>query len=110
MGTFKSRRKRKSEDRKKPKLLALLTVLLLIQGAMIIHFGQEKLWFHEDEIATFELSNLPGGFLCLTDGFMETWKTGSFFGTVLTTTEQTAFDYSIPYHNQETDVHPPLYY
>jgi len=110
MCAFKSRSEPLGDKRGKTLVPLLLVLLLLIQGGLIARFGQEKRWFHEDEIATYELSNLPGGFLHLTDGYMETWKPGSFYQGVLTASGQTAFHYSIPYHNQESDVHPPLYY
>ena len=88
----------------------LLILIVLVQAGMILHFGEQKVGFHEDEMATYELSNLPGGFLHLTDGFLETWVPGDFFQYPLTADQQRAFDYSIPYHNQENDVHPPFYY
>lgn len=109
MGIFK----KQLDNAKQPGLLAAvlaLILILLVQAGMIVHFGQQKAGFHEDEMATYELSNLPGGFLHLTEGFLETWIPGDFFQYPLTADEQRAFDYSIPYHNQENDVHPPFYY
>ena len=88
----------------------LLILILLAQAGMMVHFGLQKQGFHEDEMATFELANLPGGFLHLRDGFLNSWQPGDFFAYPLTVDAERAFDYSIPYHNQEVDVHPPLYY
>jgi hypothetical protein len=109
METLKKQQDKPHYRKVLPTVLALL-LILLVQSSMMVHFGQQKAGFHEDEMATYELSNLPGGFLHLTEGFLESWQPGDFFQYPLTSDEQRAFDYSIPYHNQEIDVHPPFYY
>jgi hypothetical protein len=109
METLKKQQDKPHHRKVLPTVLALL-LILLVQSGMMVHFGQQKAGFHEDEMATYELSNLPGGFLHLTEGFLESWQPGDYFQYPLTADEQRAFDYSIPYHNQEIDVHPPFYY
>lgn len=91
-------------------VLLCLVFILTAQMLTIVHFGQQKSGWHIDEMFTYELANLPGGFLSRTEGFMETWQPGSTFHDALSVTEESRFHYSIPYHNQEIDVHPPLYY
>lgn len=99
----------RAAGRRLPEVI-VLAVILLVQAGMMAYFGQQKTGYHEDEMATYELSNLPGGFLYKTEDFLENWHPGDFFQYPLTSDGERVFDYSIPYHNQEGDVHPPLYY
>lgn len=91
-------------------LTVVLALILCLQCGMAIHFGQQKRGYHIDEIFTFELANYPDGFTSRTDGVINNWTDGEFYKEALITTGFERFNYSIPYHNQETDVHPPLYY
>lgn len=91
------------------RVIAVLTLILVLQLTMSLFYGQKKAGFYEDEMATFVLANHPGSFVAWSDG-LEQWQPGSFFTDALTTNEETAYTYSIPYQNQESDVHPPLYY
>lgn len=88
----------------------VLALILCLQCGMAIHFGQQKSGYHIDEIFTFELANYPDGFTSRTDGVINNWTNGEFYKEALITTGSERFNYAIPYHNQETDVHPPLYY
>lgn len=90
--------------------IAVLAALLCFQCGMAIYFGQQKNGFHVDEIFTFELANYPDGFTSRTDGVINNWTSGEFYEEALVPAGSECFNYSIPYHNQETDVHPPLYY
>ena len=94
-------------QRKRRYLLAL--VLLLVVGlAMMLGYASRKQGYHVDELYTYELTNYPGGFYALEEGYLDTWQEGSLFQSALSPGR--AFDYSVPWNNQKTDVHPPLYY
>ncbi len=96
--------------RKNYVICLLLAALLFAQSAMMIHFGSLKTGYHMDEIFTFELSNYSDAFISWSDGFVESWQTSEAFHDALTAGREEAFDYSMPYKNQERDVHPFLYY
>ena len=51
-----------------------LMLLLMFQLLMCVHFGNSKIGFHEDEIATYELSNSPNGLW--RDWNINQWKSG----------------------------------
>lgn len=90
-------------------LLALL-VILVVQGGMMGWFGSQKVAYHVDEIYTFELANCPYTWFSHREGFLESWVDGEEIRNAITVDGLADLDYSIPYHNQENDVHPPLYY
>lgn len=93
----------------RPSIL-LMAAILLFHTLLLVYFGSKKLGFHEDEMATFSLSNHPDGFFFRTESLMHQWVNGSEFLDVLTVSEEERFDYQMVYQNQESDVHPPLYY
>lgn len=91
-----------------------LVVLLLVQTLLMFYFASQKTGFFVDEICTYEAANYgeaPEG----TNGLiwhntMEQWLPGKFFSEALTANTDNKFDFSIAYHNQENDAHPPLYH
>ena len=87
-----------------------LMAILILQLGMMIYFGNQKSGYHIDEIATYGLSNFPNGFVTRMDGILEKWIDGQFFYNVLSVEGDERFNYEMTYHNQEGDVHPPLYY
>lgn len=89
---------------------ALLALILLAGLLGMLFYTTQKQGYHVDELYTYELTNYPGGFYALEDGYMDTWHDGSFYAGVLTPAEGQRFDYRIPWNNQKIDVHPPLYY
>ena len=82
--------------------------LLAVGLAMMLFYAAHKQGYHVDELYTYELTNYPGGFYALEDGYMDTWHDGSFYKAALTAGKP--FDYATPWNNQKIDVHPPLYY
>ena len=94
-------------QRKKRYLLAV-ALLLAAALALMIFYGLRKQGYHVDELYTYELTNYPGGFYALQEGYLDTWQQGSLYESALH--PDRAFDYAIPWNNQKIDVHPPLYY
>lgn len=87
---------------------AAVVLLLALALAMMLGYTARKQGYHVDELYTYELTNYPGGFYALQDGYLDAWQEGSLFESALRPAH--AFAYSIPWNNQKTDVHPPLYY
>lgn len=85
-----------------------LILILMLQLVLCIYFGNEKYGFHEDEIATYALSNSPDG-IWPTWGINQ-WKSGTEYKNSFLINENSKFSYTMVYGNQERDVHPPLYY
>lgn len=100
----------KTQNQKRYLILLALVLVLAVQTVMMGYFGQKKAGYHVDEVYTYELSNYPGTFFSETEGFLDTWVDGSFFQESMSVDGLGDLDYSIPYHNQENDVHPPIYY
>lgn len=100
------------KTRKNQRFIILLTLVavLAVQAVMMGYFGHKKAGYHVDEIYTYELANYPGTFFSTTEGFLDTWMDGAFFQKAMSVDGVGDLDYSIPYHNQEQDVHPPVYY
>ena len=92
----------------KPKRLSAVLALLAVGLALMLFYAARKQGYHVDELYTYELTNCPGGFYALEDGYMDTWHDGTFYQASLSAGQP--FRYSIPWNNQKIDVHPPLYY
>lgn len=87
-----------------------LGLILLAQTLLMGYFGYRKVGFHLDEIYTFELANFPQFTLAHSKNFVDRWHKPEVFQSAVTVRPQQRFNYSIPYHNQARDSHPPLYY
>ena len=61
--------------RKRRYLLALLLLLVLGLG-MMLAYAARKQGYHVDELYTYELTNYPGGFYALQDGYMTPGRMG----------------------------------
>lgn len=92
----------------KQKMVFVLVVILFMQLMMMMHFAEAKAGYYEDELYTYDLANYQNTFVCAYS--LNEWHSGSFYVEALTANNEKRFDFSIPYHNQENDVHPPLYY
>ena len=62
--------------------------------AMMLFYTTQKQGYHADELYTYELTNYPGSFYALSDGYMDTWHDGSFYAGVLSAGSPA--DYRIP--------------
>ncbi len=90
--------------------LICLIVIIAIQCVISIFYGTYKNGFHEDEIATYQLANDANGYIGWDQDAMNTWLSGTYYKNMMSVSEDERFDFSIPYENQEKDVHPFLYY
>lgn len=93
---------------KNKKIILVLAGILLIQFLIMFYFAENKFGFFHDEILTYELANYENTFLY--NNVIDTWLPGSYFKESIIANSDNKFNFVIPYHNQENDVHPPLYY
>ena len=75
----------------KRKRLAALGLLLAVGLALMLVYAARKQGYHVDELYTYELTNYPGGFYALEEGYLDTWQEGSLFQSALS--PDRAFDY-----------------
>ncbi|MEE5993490.1 MAG: glycosyltransferase family 39 protein [Oscillospiraceae bacterium] len=102
-----------------------LGVIVVLSVGISIMLGFQRNIYHIDEVWSFGLSNsttgkfffewwsngvVPNDPLPSINAFFEHWHEGSEFKHYITVQGGERFRYDIPYHYQETDVSPPLYY
>jgi hypothetical protein len=90
--------------------VVILIAILCLQVVFMGYFGNLKQGFHEDEMATYTLSNYGQGFYHRTSELENTWVDSDILQDVLSVSGEEKFDYKMVYENQESDVHPPMYY
>lgn len=62
----------------KSKHLLAVAALLAAALAMMLFYTTQKQGYHVDELYTYELTNYPGSFYALSDGYMDTCTTAVF--------------------------------
>lgn len=97
-----------TETKKKYLIRMILLLLCLSEIFLGWYFGKQKKYLMCDELFTYTSSN--NAEIQAFDMPLNEWLDGDWFLSQSTVTEGHAFDYSIPYRNQEADVHPPFYY
>lgn len=86
--------------------LIAMTLLLLVQIAVLFVYGSRKMGFHEDELYSYYSSNKTAG-LFVKDG---EWVTGESLKDELMVLPGEQFRYLVVKQMQSWDVHPPFYY
>lgn len=90
-------------------LIGCLIVFSILQSVYIVYWGNQKINLYVDEYFTYDLSNNIDAFPSYTDG--EKYSGFDCFQEYLMPSDDSErFNYKMVYHNQATDVHPPLYY
>lgn len=96
-------------ERKKKWLVRMLLLFLCLAELFLgWYYGRQKKYLMCDELFTYTSSN--NAEIQAFDMPLNEWLDKAWFLSQATVTEGHAFDYSIPYRNQEADVHPPFYY
>lgn len=98
------------EAGKKKKLITagVLCVICLVQLCLWWHYGKQKEYLMCDELFSYTSSN--NAEIQAFDMPLNQWLDKDWYLSQAAVTEGHAFDYAIPYRNQEADVHPPFYY
>lgn len=93
----------------------ILSIILLVQTLVMVHFGFQKNGFHVDEIWMYQVANQTyemGHSYSLSHnaGYFNTWHSSDIFHDVITVSEEQRFNYKDIYKILENDNHPPLYF
>lgn len=113
------------KDISKRTVIILLTLLMIFSLATAVFIGVRRNTIFVDEVWSYGLSNSVDG-KCFFDwwengelvqdttrsieDFFNHWMDGNFYREFVTVQKGEEFRYDIPYHYQELDVSPPLYY
>jgi len=100
--------KEKMTERRFGKTMLLLVLILLIQGGMMLYFGNLKQGFHEDESYSFLMSNWSG-WTAGSSAYTNEWKDASFFSDMLSVSGDELLDMEVVAKNYKSDNHPPLF-
>lgn len=96
----------------KNKYNIILCILIILQIANIIFWGNQKEGYHIDEIFSYGLSNAyydPFPYYGTDDYFMQ-WHDVEYFTDYVMVSKEHRFAYDSVWYNQAEDVHPPLFY
>ncbi len=104
----KGRERKTMELWKNRKLMVVLAAICLLQLGFLAYYGSWKSFLMCDELFTYTSSN--NAEVQAFDMPLNEWLDEDWYLSQATIREGHAFDYAIPYRNQEIDVHPPLYY
>lgn len=97
-----------TEKKKTLLICGLLLAVCLLELLLGWQYGRQKKYLMCDELFTYTSSN--NAEIQAFDMPLNEWLDRDWFLSQSTVTEGHAFDYAIPYRNQEADVHPPFYY
>lgn len=92
----------------KKKTRILLIAIIILQIAVSIFVGSKKNFLFFDEVFSYPAANNVESI-----GFefpQNEWMDSTWFDAYMGADVEHRFEYSIPYSNQVTDVHPPLFY
>lgn len=92
---------------KKPTTI-LLILICFLQLAVSLWIGSKKNFLFFDEVFSYPAANNVESI-----GFefpQNEWMDSTWFDSYMSVDTEHRFDYSIPYGNQASDVHPPLFY
>lgn len=89
----------------------IVTALILICGLQFLlslYWGKQKDYLFFDEVFSYAAANNVESISAEFAG--NQWMDEEWFDSYMGVDSEHRFDYSIPYKNQITDVHPPLFY
>lgn len=98
----------KSLQKKKWFMAVSLVLVCALQIGVQWYFGKQKTFLMCDELFTYTSSN--NAEIQAFDMPLNEWLDKEWYLSQGAAMEGHTFDYSIPYGNQEADVHPPFYY
>lgn len=90
------------------KIIYILLFICALQLLLALFWADKKSYLFMDELFSYAASNRIEGIE--TDLPANEWLDGGWLTEYMSADEEHRFEYSIPYRNQETDVHPPLFY
>ena len=93
---------------KKKTVTIILILICALQLGVSLFWASKKCYLFQDEFFTYAASNRLEGISA--DFPVNEWLDEEWIYDYVVASSEHKFDYSIPYHNQDKDVHPPLYY
>lgn len=91
--------------------ILILTVIILMQLAVLVKVGFDKKEYHIDEIYSYLLSNsYDADRISNDDSKWDQWVSGSEFYEFITVQDGEQFSYDKVFYNNSLDAHPPLFY
>ncbi|MBR5566471.1 MAG: glycosyltransferase family 39 protein, partial [Roseburia sp.] len=93
---------------KKKRTILILVLICSVQLIVSLLYAEQKSFLYPDELFSYVSANRVDG--VSTDFPANEWVDENWYLDYLTVQSEHRFEYSIPWNNQATDVHPPLYY
>lgn len=94
--------------RKNKSIIYIMVIICIIQIAASLFVGSKKNYLFFDEVFSYKAANSTNE--QDTEFLENTWMDESWFSNFMSADTEHRFEYSIPYQNQVSDVHPPLFY
>ncbi len=90
--------------------IIVITLLMIIQTAILIFAGTWKQYLHIDEAYSYGLSSYDKVEFSDNEDFFNNWHDKNYYEDYLSLQDDEKGEYKQVYDNQKNDVHPPLYY
>ncbi len=90
--------------------IIIIALILLLQTAVYIAYGNAKSYFHLDEAYSYGLTNYDRVQIYENQDFYNNWHKGEYYFDYLTINQDEKGDFDSVYQQQKNDVHPPFYY
>lgn len=87
--------------------ICLLLLICIIQLFLCLYWTGEKTYLAPDELFSYVSANNPDYIGTVPE---QTWLDEEWYIDYVSAQPGHRFEYAIPYHNQDQDVHPPLFY
>lgn len=85
----------------------LLVIICVLQLGLSLFWAGEKQYLAPDELFSYVSANNPDYIGTVPK---DVWLDEEWYVDYVSAQQDNTFTYSIPYHNQDKDVHPPLFY
>lgn len=90
--------------------IIIITLLIIIQTAILVFAGTWKQYLHIDEAYSYGLASYDKVELSDNEDFFNNWHDKNYYEDYLSLQDDEKGEYKQVYENQKNDVHPPLYY
>lgn len=87
--------------------ICILVLILALQLVLSLFWSDQKRYLAPDELFSYVSANNPDYIGTVPK---DVWLDEAWYTNYVSAQSEHTFDYEIPYHNQDKDVHPPLFY
>lgn len=99
--------KKRSDLTKRKRDRGLLILICILQLCLCLLWTGKKTYLAPDELFSYVSANNPEYIGTVPE---QTWLDEEWYVDYVSAQPEHRFEYAIPYHNQDQDVHPPLFY